>query len=179
MLSRPGMLRSTGRLIMWACSPCITLFVLGLACLLSMGQTSAAPADTLAVVVPKTQSGKIGSLVDLSLIYWRKKLYWSEGVRMQPVNLPTDSPQRRLFSQRVLGSLPEAQTEYWNEVYYHGTTPPHVVSSQEAVLRYVADTPGGIGYVDACKVDGRVKAVAWLLGDGSYTTSQPTLNCPP
>ncbi|MCB4809879.1 hypothetical protein LG204_00945 [Methylovorus menthalis] len=157
----------------------MSVLLLGWTLLLCMGQPLAAPADTLAVVVPKTQSGKIGSLVDLSLIYWRKKLYWSEGVRMQPVNLPTDSPQRRQFSQRVLGSLPEAQAEYWNEVYYHGTTPPHVVSSQEAVLRYVADTPGGIGYVDACKVDARVKAVAWLLGDGSFTTSQPALNCPP
>jgi hypothetical protein len=157
----------------------MAVLTLVFAWMFSMGQPLAASADTLAIVVPKTQSGKIGSLVDLSLIYWRKKLYWSEGVRMQPVNLPTDSSQRRLFSQRVLGSLPEAQAEYWNEVYYHGTTPPHVVSSQEAVLRYVADTPGGIGYVDACKVDARVKAVAWLLGDGSFTTSSPTLNCPP
>jgi hypothetical protein len=154
------------------------MVTLGLACLF-MGPAEAAVSDTLAVVVPRTQSGKIGSLVDLSLIYWRKKLYWSEGIRMQPVNLPTDSPQRRLFSQRVLGSLPEAQTEYWNEAYYHGTTPPHVVSSQEAVLRYVADTPGGIGYIEACKVDARVKAVGWLLADGSFTTSQPALNCPP
>lgn len=179
MLLRSGMLRYRYHLARWMASPGMAVLVLGFACLLSMGKPLAAPTDTLAVVVPKTQSGKIGGLVDLSLIYWRKKLYWSEGVRMQPVNLPTDSPQRRLFSQRVLGSLPEAQTEYWNEVYYHGTTPPHVVSSQEAVLRYVADTPGGIGYVDACKVDGRVKAVAWLLGDGSFTTSPPTLNCPP
>jgi len=179
MLSRSGMLRYQDRLTMRTLHRHMGVFAAGCALLLCMGQLQAAPADTLAVVVPKTQSGKIGSLVDLSLIYWRKKLYWSEGVRMQPVNLPTDSAQRRLFSQRVLGSLPEAQAEYWNEVYYHGTTPPHVVSSQEAVLRYVADTPGGIGYVDACKVDARVKAVAWLLGDGSFTTSQPVLNCPP
>ncbi|ACT51860.1 MULTISPECIES: hypothetical protein [Methylovorus] len=179
MLSRPGMLRYRDLLTVWVSRPCMAVLALVFAGMLSMGQPLAGPADTLAVVVPKTQSGKIGSLVDLSLIYWRKKLYWSEGVRMQPVNLPTDSPQRRQFSQRVLGSLPETQAEYWNEVYYHGTTPPHVVSSQEAVLRYVADTPGGIGYVDACKVDSRVKAVAWLLGDGSFTTSPPALSCPP
>lgn len=179
MLSRSAKLQYRDRLTMRVLRQRMGVFALSCALLLCMGQPLAAPADTLAVVVPKTQGGKIGSLVDLSLIYWRKKLYWSEGVRMQPVNLPTDSPQRRQFSQRVLGSLPEAQAEYWNEVYYHGTTPPHVVSSQEAVLRYVADTPGGIGYVDACKVDARVKAVAWLLGDGSFTTSPPPLNCSP
>ncbi len=40
-----------------------------------------------------------------------------------------------------------------------GISPPHVVASQEAVMRFVANTPGVIGYVAACKVDKRVKVI--------------------
>ena len=111
------------------------------------------------------------------MIFWRKKLYWGSGRRIEPVNLLPENALRRRFSQSILDSLPEDQVEYWNALYFHGTTPPHVVRSQEAMLRYVAETPGSIGYVDACQVDARVKAVAWLLADGSLTYSQPVLSC--
>ena len=72
MLSRPGILRYRDLLTVWVSRPCMAGLALVFAGMLSMGQPLAGPADTLAVVVPKTQSGKIGSLVDLSLIYWRK-----------------------------------------------------------------------------------------------------------
>ncbi|HSH71710.1 MAG TPA: hypothetical protein VK974_01515 [Methylophilaceae bacterium] len=125
----------------------------------------------LAVIVARNQAVRSLSVTEASLIYWRKKLYWADGKRMLPLNLPTDHPLRKAFSQAVLGSLPETQTEYWNGLYYQGTSPPHVVASQEAMLRFVEETPGAIGYVDACKVDARVKVVLWL--DESGIASAP------
>ena len=153
------------------------LFIFAL--LLAPAWTMAAEGDiVLAVIVPKSQNLKVAGVADLALIFWRKKLYWAEGVRMQPVNLPTANALRRQFSLKVLNTLPEDQTEYWNEMYYHGVMPPHVVSSQEAVLRYVADTPGAIGYIDACKVDVRVKAIYWMTTDSVFTSVPASLNCP-
>ncbi|WP_334108259.1 hypothetical protein [Methylobacillus sp.] len=134
-------------------------------------------AETIAVIVPKSENLRNSSKAELALIFWRKKLYWGSGRRIEPVNLLPENALRRRFSQSILDSLPEDQVEYWNALYFHGTTPPHVVRSQEAMLRYVAETPGSIGYVDACQVDARVKAVAWLLADGSLTYSQPVLSC--
>lgn len=134
-------------------------------------------AETIAVIVPKSGNLRNSSKAELALIFWRKKLYWGNGRRIEPVNLLPESVMRRRFSQSILDSLPEDQLEYWNALYFHGTTPPHVVRSQEAMLRYVAETPGSIGYVNACQVDARVKAVAWLLADGSLTYSQPVLSC--
>lgn len=150
-----------------------------LASLLLPLHTAAAAAESgvLAVIVSRSQAVRPLSVTDTSLIYWRKKLYWADGKRMQPVNLPTDHPLRKEFSQVVLGSLPETQTEYWNGLYYQGTSPPHVVASQEAMLRFVAETPGAIGYVDACKVDGRVKVVLWLDEDGVTNPSNPSRDC--
>lgn len=138
----------------------------------------AGETETIAVIVPKSENLRNSSKAELALIFWRKKLYWGSGRRIEPVNLLPENTLRRRFSQSILDSLPEEQVEYWNALYFHGTTPPHVVRSQEAMLRYVAETPGSIGYVDACQVDIRVKAVAWLLADGSLTNSQPVLDCP-
>ena len=153
------------------------LFPLLLAYLLAPWPSSANDAEVLAIIVPHNQTTKPPAAAELSLIFWRKKLYWADGNRMQPVNLPADNPIRRQFSQHILGSLPETQTEYWNGLYFHGTSPPHVVGSQEAMLRFVAETSGAIGYVAACKVDNRVKAVLWIGRDGSVTTTPPLLDC--
>ena len=157
----------------------LNILVLLLAPLLGLSPALAVPAEAevIAVIVPRSMAITSISPVELSLIFWRKKLYWADGKRMHPLNLPTDNPLRRQFSQRILGSLPEAQTDYWNDQYYHGNSPPHVVNSQEAMLRYVTESPGGIGYVHACKVDNRVKAILWIRADGSTSSTQPALDC--
>ena len=115
---------------------------------------------------------------DMSLIYWKKKQYWQGGARIRPVNLHAEHPLRIYFSKAVLGSLPSEQGDYWNGLYFHGTTPPYSVQSEEAVLRYVNITKGAIGYVDACKLDDRVKPVLWIE-NGTISSSKPNLNCPP
>lgn len=113
----------------------------------------------------------------LKLIYLRKQLYWPNGKRIFPVNLQTEHVLRRAFSQGVLGSLPAEQVDYWNGLYFNGIRPPHVVNSEEAVMRYVAQTPGAIGYVDACKVDERVQPLLWLSGDRVLSALPDNLDC--
>ncbi len=134
-------------------------------------------SGVIAIIVPSDFIVRPLGATELSLIFLRKKLYWPNGKRMRPANLPTQHVLRKQFSQRVLGSLPEAQSEYWNELYFHGTSPPHVLNSQEAMLRYVAETNGAIGYVDACLLDSRVKAVVWIDADGSLEDSMPAIDC--
>jgi len=114
---------------------------------------------------------------ELRLIYWRKKQYWQGGVRIHPVNLQAEHPLRLYFSKVVLDSTPDEQSHYWNGLYFHGTTPPYSVQSEEAVLRYVAGTKGAIGYVDACKVDPRVKPMLWIMNEKISITAPENLNC--
>lgn len=155
-----------------ACGLRLILLLLGLS-LLPGPALQAAEPPVLAVIVPPELAVKRLGATELSLIFLRKKLYWPNGKRMRPANLPILHDLRQRFSLRVLGSLPEAQAEYWNEQYFHGISPPHVVDSQEAMLRYVADTAGAIGYVDACAVDARVSAVAWIDAGGNWLTAPP------
>jgi len=137
-----------------------------------------ANAEVLAVIVPRSHSIQLLNANELSLMFWRKKLYWSDGKRIQTLNYSASNPLRLQFSLSILKSTPETQSDYWNGLYFHGISPPHVVSSQEAMLRFVADTPGAIGYVDACKLDDRVKPIVWVNADRSVLTTTPELNCP-
>ncbi|MDZ4099516.1 MAG: hypothetical protein U1E13_12595, partial [Methylophilaceae bacterium] len=125
------------------------LLLLGMMLIPTSSYARESESGVIAVIVPTDFGIRNLASTELSLIFLRKKLYWSNGKRMRPANLPTQHILRKQFSQRLLGSLPEAQSEYWNELYFHGTSPPHVVSSQEAMLRYVAETTGAIGYIDA------------------------------
>lgn len=137
-----------------------------------------ADSEPLAVVVGASARQALPKVQELSLIFLRKKLFWANGTRIQAVNLPADHPLRKRFSLQVLKSLPEAQTQYWNGQYYHGVFPPHVVASPEAMLRYVADTPGAIGYLSACQLDARVKAIFWIDDAGSVAAQAPAYDCP-
>lgn len=137
-----------------------------------------ASEQALAIVVARNFAEKSISSRDLLLIYKRKLMFWHSGARIHPVNLPSDEAARKQFSLAVLKSLPEEQASYWNDLYYHGISPPHVMSSPEAVLRFVADTNGAIGYVPACAVDARVDAILWIDDNANISASKPKLNCP-
>jgi len=149
-----------------------------LAGLMLWSAVNSASAETLAVIVPQNHDRHQISPSELSLIFWRKKLYWTDGKRIQALNYAANNPLRLQFSQSILKSTPETQANYWNSLYFHGISPPHVVHSQEAMLRFVADSAGAIGYIDACKLDSRVKPLAWINADGVVLTIAPELNCP-
>lgn len=160
-------------------------YLLALSCILVsaiFAQVSCAEeVRPLAIVMsnnPEIDIAQQPAARELSLIYWRKKTYWHDGIRVHPVNLHSQHPLRLYFSKVVLGSQPNEQTDYWNGLYFLGTTPPYSVQSEEAVLRYVATTKGAIGYVDACKVDERVRPVLWLQGN-VVSVEKPSVTCHP
>lgn len=113
----------------------------------------------------------------LPLIYKRKKLFWPDGDRIQPVNLPAANALRRTFSQVVLGASLEELEKYWNDMYFHGISPPFVLSSEEAVLRFVTETPDAVGYVSFCNVAGRAKVVLVITPAGRISEDVASFQC--
>lgn len=138
---------------------------------------AAEPEKPIAVIVA-TNHGKSPGMEDVALIYRRKKLFWADGTKVNPVNLASTHPLRRLFSQVVLGSTPEDLERYWNNMYFHGVSPPFVLTSEEAVVRFVAQTPGAIGYVSYCNVDSRVKVALVFTGAGQISEDAARATCP-
>ena len=68
---------------------------------LAVGPASA-EGDSLAVVVAAERLQEAVDPETLTLIYLRKKQFWRDGRRIQPVNLPVEHPARRQFSGTVL-----------------------------------------------------------------------------
>jgi len=144
-------------------------------CAISIGWAAEEP---LAVIVQATHSKLSMSKGELAAIYRRKRNYWEDGTKIQPVNLPADNPARRAFSKAVLGHAPEELEQYWNDRYFHGILPPYVLSSEEAVLRFVAETPGAIGYVPYCDADKRVTVLLVINAKGHVSGSGADISCP-
>jgi len=127
----------------------------------------AAPVEarsiTMAVVVARDDSRQEMSRKLLARIYRRQIRLSRSGERISPVNLPATHPLRRAFSRTLFSRRPEDMVAFWSQSYFHGVSPPYVLQSQEAVLRFVSHTPGAIGYVAQCRVDPRVKVLLQLV----------------
>lgn len=135
---------------------------------LLLGSAAAARAESaLAVVVAPDHPLASLDRTALAGIFKRKQRLGADGTALVPVNLPATDPRRIAFSQAVFALAPAELDSYWNERYFHGVSPPHVVQSVEAMLRFVAGTPGAIGYVPVCRVDARVRVLLRLTVAGA------------
>lgn len=130
----------------------------------ALASSSFAATQSFAVVVAADVDESTLTRETLSFIFQRKQVFWKNGKRIQPVNLPPAHPLRRAFSQCVLGREPDAMEDYWREMYFHGVLPPHVLESEEAIVLFVNSTPGAIGYVSACAPNMHAK-VLLTFGD--------------
>ena len=142
--------------------PTLIRLLLAMLLLSGSGLRAAEPLHPIAVIVAHGAMLSTLSRDELALIFKRKKRFWDDGSRIQPVNLPAAHPLRRAFSLDVFGRSPEDLDDYWRDMYFHGELPPYVLNSEEAVIRFVADTPGAIGYVTHCLLDHRVSVIAQL-----------------
>ncbi|MFO1435532.1 MAG: hypothetical protein U1F34_03915 [Gammaproteobacteria bacterium] len=123
-------------------------------------------AESLAVVVAAEKTQVSYTRAELAQIYRSKISVDLNGQRIVPVNLPVGHPARESFSVAVLGRPPQELQAYWNQQYFLGKKPPVVLDSEEAVIRFVATTPGAIGYIFQCSVDQRVRVIDEIpIGD--------------
>ena len=144
---------------MFGSSACFRLCAV-VACGLLWAGGGARAGSLNVVVITATQAPRLAfDRFTLRNIFLKKIFVDKDGQRLIPVNLPVGSPLRQEFAQEIT-HLPEAQQDdYWNRQYFQGVSPPYVLASQDAVVRFVAATPGAIGYVTSCYVDSSVRVV--------------------
>lgn len=118
--------------------------------------------DAIAVITGPTSPSIGFDRSNLQDIFLKRIRVDDAHAALIPLNLLPTDPLRVAFSLSLLGERPEALQRYWTERYFHGISPPYSVRSQESMLRFVAETPGAIGYVVSCRVDARVRVVARL-----------------
>lgn len=145
----------------------------------SCGAVQAQDSPALAVVVPAADVVEKLDVDALALIFKRKKVFWDNGARIVPVNLPADSALRRQFSRVVLLQSPAGLEDYWNQQYFQGVLPPHMLASEAAVLRFVSSTAHAIGYLSACAIDSSVSVLMVIDAEGRVLPPGSAPACPP
>ncbi|WP_329741849.1 hypothetical protein [Dyella sp. A6] len=129
-------------------------------CVASLAQAGA--PVRIAVIVGATAPKMALNRDALRDIYLKKIFVDDGGHRLIPVNLPPASPLREAFTHSLIRMPDNLLQNYWNRQYFQGVSPPYVLASQQAVVRFVASTPGAIGYIASCFVKPGVHVALWL-----------------
>ncbi len=86
---------------------------------------------------------------------------WPDGTKVQIFVLPDDDALHRRFVNAVLGLYPYQLRRVWDRQTFTGTgQAPFNVSSVDEMVRKVAATPGGLGYVETPSPNPGVRIVA-------------------
>lgn len=128
---------------------------------------TAAAKDEIVVIVARDTPDLRLTTAALRDIYLKKIFLDDHNREFIPLNLPPDHALRRAFSLALFNKGAQELQNYWNQRYFHGITPPFVLGSPQAVVQFVAKTPGAIGYVTPCDLDPRVKPVLTLPAPAS------------
>ena len=85
----------------------------------------------------------------LSSIFLKQAPRWGDGSPVLPVDQSMRSPIRQSFAADVL-QRPMVEVQiFWSRRMATGVTPPPVKQTDEEIVKYVAATPGSIGYVSS------------------------------
>jgi ABC-type phosphate transport system substrate-binding protein len=86
----------------------------------------------------------------LAEAFLKKTTRWPDGELIRPVDLPPDSAVRHRFTEDALNRSVAAVKSYWQQQIFAGrSVPPAELNSEEEVVKYVARSPGAVGYVGA------------------------------
>lgn len=100
------------------------------------------------VIVHPSNTLSTASRDFLQQAFFKRTTRWDDGAAIHPVDLPPNSKVRGAFSGRVLNRSVAAVRSYWQQRIFSGRElPPPELESDEAVIRYVASSPGAVGYI--------------------------------
>lgn len=152
--------------------------VLASCCSLWLWAGDARAQEQIAVIVSSSEPGITFDLATLRGIYLKKIYLSAQGQSLIPVNLPPAHPLRQAFSGSIFHMSDAQLRSYWNRRYFQGISPPYVLGSQQAVVRFVASTPGAIGYVLPCHLEPGVHQVLLLTLPFPIAGGED-MQCPP
>jgi len=109
--------------------------------------SDAPEAGAFKLVVHSSTAGNRIPRAVVAAIFLRQVDEWGDGAPIKVLDRSLTSPVRVAFGSKVLGMTTLEMHQYWIRQMSKGKTPPEVAESDEAVLSFVASTPGSISYV--------------------------------
>ena len=118
-------------------------------------------ADHLAVIVGKTSKLDDVSSADLQRYFKAEKSKTPDGVKLVIVMLDLGRPEREAALRSIYKMSEAEYNDYFVGATFTGAvqSAPKALPSVAAVKKFVAETPGAIGYVRASDADDTVKSL--------------------
>ena len=125
--------------------------------------STVAMADVAIISNPDTDIGAIDAS-DVRKIFLGERKSFTNGTYANPVNHTQGSQDRKVFFNSLLNISEQAHDKHWSRKQKKRTMRttgyrPDEVASYTDVLETVANTSGGIGYIDASMVNDSVKVL--------------------
>ncbi|MCE1183549.1 MAG: hypothetical protein LWW81_14770 [Rhodocyclales bacterium] len=119
------------------------------------------PVQADMVVVVSARSGiAVMTRNEVVNIFLGRTRQFFNGNEVRVVDMAEGHPDRARFYQGLFGKDPSQVDAYLSKQWFSGRGQPFArVDNSEEVVRWVLNYPGGVGYVDASKVDARVRVV--------------------
>ena len=135
----------------------LSITAVALICLLSGNSAAWAGMAIIANPANSQHGVNIQTIADM---YMDKIQRFSNGNKVDPVDQTKGSKLRKKFFRSVL-KMPEREVNrYWAKRKFTGKAKaPKVLSGDRAVKEWVANTPGGLGYIDGKSLDKTVKVL--------------------
>ncbi len=125
--------------------------------LLGIIPTFCLAGDVIVIVNPSVPESAI-SKPDVSNIYLGKKTSWNDGSTVKCVVLKGET--HNAFLENYVGKTEGQFDTFWKKQVFTGKgSPPKEFDSDQAMVEYVAQTAGAIGYVSAGTDVSKVKTV--------------------
>lgn len=119
----------------------------------------AARAD-LVVVVNADNPTPALSREEVIHIFLGRYRQFPSGQGAEPYDQPTDSPERNLFYERLVGKSQAQINAYWARLTFSGRTrPPLGATSLDQLIEALIRNPNAIGYVDRARLTRHLKIV--------------------
>lgn len=117
-------------------------------------------------ITPKSYSviinsnSQINSITNLQLrnLYLRKNKFLNKQ-KIIPVNLLANNEARKAFESSILKTDRVSLNQYWIKQHLKDIKPPISQESYEAVLNFVINVDGAIGYIPSSIKDDRIKII--------------------
>lgn len=117
-------------------------------------------ATDFAVIINKDNSQVSLSKADVKNIFLGKKTSWADGSAISPV-VQDGGDAHSAFLKNIVNKSSSQFNIFWKKALFTGTgTPPKSVSGDAAVIDYIKNNPGAIGYVSSSSVNDGVKTLA-------------------
>ncbi len=119
----------------------------------------AVQAGSVIIIANKDVPSASLSYDELQRIFLGKKTTWADGKKIVPICLKGGSTHAS-FLRSYLDMNPSQFDIFWKHAVFTGTgRPPGALMDEMAVVQFVKNTTGGVGYIDSDNLRGTLKVI--------------------